>query len=694
MIRKLLVTGIAASTAAITYPALAQSTAGTQAIEEIEVISTTRRSEGLAGINAAVSVIGQQELDLVEPVHYQQALNRLPGVNVHRNNGQESLASIRSPVLTGAGACGAFLVAENGIPLRASGFCNVNEMFDAHTENAERIEVVRGPGSAFWGSNAVHGLINVVLPEAGDVGKLRLEAGPWESYRVKGAIGYDYGDFKQTLLVNGLSDGGYRDDSGVDQQKASWLYNYTTANGTELDGGFTVSNLNQETAGFAVGTRIYEDEDARKINPNPEAYRDSRNTRVWTRITQTVDDWDIVLTPYWREVNMNFIQHFLPGQPIEDFEHRSLGIQAAGYHTLPSGAELAIGIDLEDTNASMLQYQPNPTQGSAFLRNTIPQGRHYDFEVEGRQIAGFANYERELNDRLEISLGLRIESMKYHYDNLMIDGRTNEFGVPCRFGGCRYSRPADRSDGFTNVSPKAGLSYALNDEHYLQVRVQRGFRAPQATELYRLQNAQTVADLDSVELDSIEIGFVGAGDGWDYSATVYHMDKENEILRDSSRVNTNGSHTEHEGLEIEVGIDITDTLSARGVANFTKHVYKNSLISGGIDIKGNDIDTAPNIFGTARLTWRPNADLMAELEWVNMGDYFTNPENTASYEGHDLLNLRGQYRVNDDVTLSLNVMNLTDEDYAERADWTTFTGDRYFIGQPVRAFFAMEWDFR
>ena len=77
-----------------------------------------------------------------------------------------------------------------------------------------------------------------------------------------------------------------------------------------------------------------------------------------------------------------------------------------------------------------------------------------------------------------------------------------------------------------------------------------------------------------------------------------------------------------------------------------------------------------------------------------MGEYFTNPENTAKYEGHDLLNLRSQYVLNEDVTLSLNIMNLTDEEYAERADWTTFTGDRYFPGEDIRAFFAVNWNFR
>ena len=176
MLRTLLYTGIATGLTLLANTALAQQSA--DGIEEITVTSNSRKSEGLADINAAVSVIGEEELRSIGHTHLQETLNRLPGVSIHRNNGQESLTAIRSPVLTGAGACGAFLVAENGIPVRSSGFCNVNEMFDLHAENAASVEVVRGPGSAFWGSNAVHGLVNVVLPKAGDARQITLEQGP------------------------------------------------------------------------------------------------------------------------------------------------------------------------------------------------------------------------------------------------------------------------------------------------------------------------------------------------------------------------------------------------------------------------------------------------------------------------------------------------------------------------------------
>ena len=694
MIRKILISTKTAAIVLAFTPSIGSSQSGQQAIEEIEVFANSRRSEGLTNVNAAVSVLGEEELDLILHTHYQEALSRVPGFSGNRNNGQESLMAIRSPVLTGSGACGAFLIAENGIPVRSAGFCNVNEMFDTHSEYAQSIEVIRGPASTFWGSNALHGLVNVRLPQPGEIGELSLEQGPRGSYRAKTAIGSDNGNYKQSLYITGISEEGYRDDSGVDQQKASWLYEYTLANGIQMEGGFTYNNLNQETAGYVGGAKAYEDSDKRDTNPNPEAYRDSQSTRAWTRFTMESGDWEITATPYFREVNMSFVQHYLPGQPIEDNEHRSIGIQIAAFRELNNNSSFSWGLDAESTDGAYKENQPNPTTGSLFVRRTIPQGMHYDYEVEATQFAVFANYETPLTDRLDLSIGARLENIDYEYDNLMLDGRTAANGVPCGFGGCRFSRPADRDDDFSDVSPKLGLSYEINDNHNLFVRAQRGIRAPQSTELYRLQGSQSVADLDSVELDSYELALQGAGNNWNYSASLYWMDKENEVLKDSNRMNLNGSHTKHQGFEVAVGYDLTNSLSLAGVYNLADHTYENDLVSGGQNINGNDIDTAPDHFGNLRLTYRPTENILAELELVHMGEYYTNPENTASYDGHDLLNLRVQYDVNDDFMVYLNALNITDEEYAERADWSGWVGDRYFPGEPARIFVGFTWKYR
>ncbi|MGE3931586.1 MAG: TonB-dependent receptor, partial [Hyphomonadaceae bacterium] len=69
-----------------------------------------------------------------------------------------------------------------------------------------------------------------------------------------------------------------------------------------------------------------------------------------------------------------------------------------------------------------------------------------------------------------------------------------------------------------------------------------------------------------------------------------------------------------------------------------------------------------------------------ELEWTHMGRYFTNAENTRTYPGHDVLNLRAEYALDDGLTLFGAIRNLADTGNAERADFA-FGADRYFPGQ-------------
>ncbi|MGS2721204.1 TonB-dependent receptor [Paraglaciecola aestuariivivens] len=148
-------------------------------VEKITV-SATRQAAGMLDVASNISQINQDTLQLIEHQHINQALVRVPGGWISRGNGQEHLTAIRSPVLTGAGGCGAFYIAQDGISARAPGFCNANQLFDLNTLQAANIEVIRGPASTFYGSNAVHGVINILTPEVFDQqpGQFALNLGP------------------------------------------------------------------------------------------------------------------------------------------------------------------------------------------------------------------------------------------------------------------------------------------------------------------------------------------------------------------------------------------------------------------------------------------------------------------------------------------------------------------------------------
>ena len=106
------------------------------------------------------------------------------------------------------------------------------------------------------------------------------------------------------------------------------------------------------------------------------------------------------------------------------------------------------------------------------------------------------------------------------------------------------------------------------------------------------------------------------------------------------------------------------------------------------------MDTAPRTLGSVQLGWQP-ANTRLELEWVHSGNYALNPENTFTYAGHDLLNFRASEQLSTEWNVFFRVMNLTGQEYAERADVTAAgtVQQRYFVGTPRSVFVGFEWNY-
>ena len=117
---------------------------------ETILVTANRTADSGATLGQAWSALSTEDVAAVDLQHSNQLFNRVSGAWVSRGNGQESLISLRSPVLTGR-SLWAFFTAEDGINLRAPGFCNVNQLFDANLLQAAGVEVVKGPANATYG---------------------------------------------------------------------------------------------------------------------------------------------------------------------------------------------------------------------------------------------------------------------------------------------------------------------------------------------------------------------------------------------------------------------------------------------------------------------------------------------------------------------------------------------------------------
>lgn len=642
------------------------------------VVTSTGFGEPRTSHPGNISKITETDIDFTKAEQPSEILNQVPGVGIQQGSGVEHLTALRSPVLTGSAGAGSFLYLEDGVPLRAAGFGNVNALMDVMTEEAGGIEVVRGPGSALYGSNAEHGLINVLsrapsrTPQASLTGWL----GPHgiksldgtASTTIQGDHGLSYG-FRGSFALN--EDGGLQKNSGYGQQKTQFRYDVKNLD-TRIRATLATVNLNQETAGYVVGYKAYKNPSLYKTNANTDAYRDAWAIRGAVRIEHDLgNNQTVALTPYVRTNRMRFLMHYLPpGKPIETNGHWSAGLLSSYEKIMNGGHKIIIGFDSEYTDGFLNENQTNPTAGTAV------QGIHYDYTVKALVLAPYIHTVWQLDDLTQLTVGARFEHTTYEYQNLTGTGVLG-----------RYYRPANRHDNFSNVTPKLGLTHIFNDQIVGFINIARAARAPQTTDLYRLQPGQKPDLIKSEVLDSIEVGARGRVGAAEYEVSTYYMNKHNYAFTDAANTNITNGKTRHMGIEVELTTPLIWNFDLATAATYARHTYDFVDIPDGI-YSGNDIDTAPRTLANVRLGYNFNDDrARMELEWVHVGSYKTDAANLHSYEGHDLLNLRTEYSLTENISIFGRLTNILNTRYADRADYSTIVGDRYFPGDD-RALYA------
>jgi iron complex outermembrane receptor protein len=153
---------------------------GQMSIEElmaVEVTSASRKDERAWDVAAAVHVITQDDIRRSGMTTIPDLLRLVPGVQVARINASKWAVSVRG--FNGLYA-NKLLVLVDGRSVYNRLFSGVLwDSLDLMLEDVDRIEVIRGPGAALWGANAVNGVINIVSTTASHTqgGLVRAEIG-------------------------------------------------------------------------------------------------------------------------------------------------------------------------------------------------------------------------------------------------------------------------------------------------------------------------------------------------------------------------------------------------------------------------------------------------------------------------------------------------------------------------------------
>ncbi len=658
-------------------------------------VTGTREGQALYETAASVGVVKGETLRQDKPGHPSQALGQVPGVRVNVTGGEGHMTAIRQPITTSP----VYLYLEDGIPTRSTGFFNHNALYEINLPAAGGIEVNKGPGTALYGSDAIGGVVNVLTrtPPTKQEITASAEAGDhgWWRVLLGGGNAYERDAWRGDL--NLTHSDGWRASTAYDRQGGTLRWDRAIGDDATLKTVLAFSNIDQETAG--TSTLVLNDYlNDPKRNNTPISYRKVGALRLSSAWERERGDTLISVTPYLRDNGMELLANWsLSYDPtVYSTNNRSVGVLAKWRRDLPNlRTRLIAGLDLDVSPGSReedrLGTLTTSGAGASKVYTAYSVGtRVYDYDVTFIGASPYLHGEFSPVERLRLSAGLRYDNLRYRFDNNIaaasVAATTSENGgAPVTR---HYGQAAKSTVSFNHLSPKLGATYALNGDSHLFASYNRAFRAPSEGQLFRPSagttaaiaqaNAQATLGLKPVKADQYEIGLKGKLKGMSYELSVYELAKHDDILsyRDPATNVTqsvNAGETRHQGLEAGVGIPLGEQFRLDLSGSYAKHSYEEWVVPGTANFSGKEMESAPRVMTNARLSWQPAAGARLQLEWLHLSSYWMDQANTAKYDGHDLLNLRGNWALGKVVSLFGNIQNLTDERYAESASISSNT---------------------
>ncbi len=649
------------------------ATAADQADLGTVTVTGIREETPKAETAASVDAVGGDEIASTRPAHPAEIMGRIPGVHVNVTNGEGHMTAIRQPITTGA----VYLYLEDGIPIRSTGFFNHNALYEVNLPQADRIEVIKGPGTSLYGSDAIGGVVNVMTRPAPleAEAEVDVELGEHGWCRLLATGGNTRDDDALRGDLNLTHTDGWRDGTEYNRQSATGRWDRFLASGATLKTVLAASNINQQTAGTS---RLSEDDyhnDPTK-NYTPISYRDVRALRLSAAYEREGPSSLLSITPYVRKNYMEYMPNwsFSYDPSIKETENYSLGMQLKYRRDLrPNRARLVFGADIERSPGSRLEHSIDAIRtGDIFTSYTVTD-TIYDYDVTYTGISPYVHLETSPTQRLRLSAGLRYDLLEYDYENNLTD-TTIVLNPASMSFPARYNHPSDTTVDFSHLSPKLGATYAFGPRLNAFASYRRAFRAPPEGQLFRPGSSLSSVDLDPVKADSFEVGLRGTpADGLRYELTLYHMRKKDDLVSfedpvTGDRQTVNAGETLHRGIELSLSAELAADWTLAASYTYAEHTYE-EWVANGTDFSGNDIESAPRDIANTRLAYRPAAlnGGGVELEWEHLGWYWMDQSNTAKYDGHDLLNLRANYFVTKRLQAYARVINLADKRYATAA---------------------------
>lgn len=617
------------------------------------VVTATRKQALVEDTPASVTIIDSKELEQSALKTVDDVLRSVAGVDIWGSNfdplGQRAV-TVRG--VGGGSSQERTLILIDGVPVNDtwSGSVVWNQIAK---EDVERVEVVRGPSSSLYGTNAMGGVINIItrLPSIKPfTAKLKGTYGELDTWATYGNVSGRVCDGTYGYYLSGKMAGtdgyvAFRDEipgatkNTYDIQnlysQAAWFldqYSYLRFTGTyfheEREKGFPFSNLNPGEI----------------FRGNVTYRRDVPNGLSWLGILYGHNE---------EQTHENDSREHDRLDRLSKYEKPFYGVILQPSFPLAGWNVLTLGTELKFSEATQRDNYVTST------RETETRGRQQYFGVYLQDEATL------FSDRLIIIPGARFDYWR-SYDGSFTD--SNPLGFPVDID---YD-----SKDWQSFNPKLGVVYHLTKATSFRGSIGTGYRAPSPVELYAQSNyggttlVRGNPDLEPEKVFSYEAGVVRKfSDRLDVRLTLYRSRVDDLIdtrlveFHDPFRImqKDNISQVIAQGVELETYYRITNELT--GYFNYT---FNDSTIEEdevNPDIEGNHLAHSPQNKLNVGLTYDNPKLLTATLVGRFVDHSYDDNENTLKLNSYYTFDLYLSRSIGKHLKLTFDIENILDEEY-------------------------------
>jgi iron complex outermembrane receptor protein len=302
------------------------------------------------------------------------------------------------------------------------------------------------------------------------------------------------------------------------------------------------------------------------------------------------------------------------------------------------------------------------------------------WDLTAKGFSPFFQYEISPTDRLRFTVGGRSDRIKY-----------SAVGVTT-------TDNYDESKTFSSFTPKAGVTFKLNEDNSLWLSYGEGFVVPSRTYLFVGGYDRTLRrpiaanpNLEPETAKDLEIGLRGdiqvMERNLSYDLALYRTDIEGMVVTDDIALTyVNAGLVRVQGLEAALSFKPMEDWRVDMAYTYADNKYIDFETSG-VSYSGNTLASSPKHHLNARVTWMPINGLSAELEMDAISDYYTSTANDDPEMGErpEIFHLRVNYEKGPWEFWG-HIKNLTDRKYAERISFSR--GNRSFNVIGPRTFYA------